>query len=99
MLIGLILAAAAALAVVILAIVYFDDIVKWFRSRNDIKTADKDNIAFTIKQKMSSGNYRVVQGIFNKETDQLVDGQVMQTNKVDDKLNEVHGNEELVIYD
>lgn len=38
-----------------------------------VEEADKENIAFTIKQKLQDGDYKVVQGIFNKR-DTLVDG-------------------------
>jgi hypothetical protein len=98
-LIALILAGAAALAVVVLAIVYYDDIIAWFRARNDIKVRDKNNVAFTIKQKMDNGEYKLVQGIFNKRTEQVVDGQVVQTKMVDERLADVHGQNELVLYE
>jgi hypothetical protein len=45
---------------------------------NDIKAADKDNIAFTIKQRLENGDYKVVQGIFNKRTEDLMDGHVQK---------------------
>jgi hypothetical protein len=98
-LIAIILGAVAALAVVVLAIIYYDDIVKWFRARNDIKVADKDNIAFTIKQRLENGDYKVVQGIFNKRTDDLVEGHAMQSEKLDEELERQHESNELVIYE
>jgi hypothetical protein len=98
-LIALILAAAASLTVVVLAIVYYQDIVKWFRTRNDIKEADKDNIAFTIKDLTENGDFKIVQGIFNKRTETVVDGQVIQAKDVDADLVATHGNKKLVVYE
>ena len=37
---------------------------------------DRDKIAFTIKQEMTSGNYQVIQGIFNTETGEVIDVEV-----------------------
>ncbi len=100
-LLPIILAAVAALGVaaVILTVIYWNDIVEWFRSRNDIKEADKNNIAFTIKENLRSGNYKVVQGIFNKETEELKDVRIMESESLDDQLMKHHEGQELVIYE
>jgi ATPases with chaperone activity, ATP-binding subunit len=37
---------------------------------------DRDKIAFTIKQEMTSGNYQVIQGIFNTESGEVIDVEV-----------------------
>ena len=94
-----ILAAVALLAVVVVAIIYYDDIIEWFRTRNDIKEADKDNIAFTIREKIETGDYKVVQGIFNKRTNDLVEGHAMKTKKLDSEFEQIHADNELVIYE
>ncbi|MFI2632324.1 hypothetical protein ACH5A2_18295 [Streptomyces collinus] len=98
-LIALILMGAAALTVVVLAIVYYDEIVDWFQSRNDLKESDKENVGVTVKTWMKEGNYKIVQGIFNKRTETLVDGRVMRTKEVDHKLDQVHGPNEIVVYE
>jgi len=98
-LIPIIIAAAAALVVVVVAIVFWDDIVNWFQSRNDIKEQDKANIAFTIKERMKSGDYKVVQGIFNTKSEEIIEGRAMQTESLDEELEKVHERNELVIYE
>jgi hypothetical protein len=98
-LIAIILGAAAALTVVVLAIVYYEEILGWFRKRNDLKVSDRANIAFTIKQKLRKGEFKVVQGIFNTRTAEVVDGQVLRTRELDEELAEVHRVQELVIYE
>jgi hypothetical protein len=98
-LLAVILGAISAVAVIFVVVIKWSKIVKWFRSRSEIKEADKANIAFTIKQKCNNGDYKVVQGIFNKRTENIVDGLVYQSKKIDSKLDEVHANKELVIYE
>lgn len=95
----LVAAAAATLAVVVLAILHYDKVIAWFTSRNAIKEADKDNLAVTIKTKLDNGNYKVVQGIFNTRSEKFVDGQVIHAQKIDQRLDDLHGDEELVVYD
>lgn len=99
LLIPIILKAVAALAVVMFVAISFDEIVQWFRSRNGIKEADKDNIAITIKQRLDNGEFRVVQGIFNKRTDALAEARVMQARQLDPAFENVHRDTELVVYE
>ena len=98
-LIPIIIAAAAALAVVVVTIVYWDDIVKWFRSRNNIKEADRANVAFTIKERLATGEFKLVQGIFNTRTERVVDGHVMQAKQLEARLEREHQGGDLVIYE
>ena len=98
-LIAVILAVAGTLAVVVVAILYYEEIIKWFRSRNDIKEADKANIAFTIKQRLNSGDYKIVQGIFNKRNETILDGHVIQAKELDKDLADAHEGKELVLYE
>ncbi|MCK6512128.1 hypothetical protein L6R29_19515 [Myxococcota bacterium] len=97
--IGIILAAVATVAVTVLLIVYWNDIVDWFRSRNDIKVEDRDNIAFTLQEKLANGNYKTVQGIFNTRTNTLKDGRAIESKQVDEELHQLHKEEELVVYE
>ena len=98
-LIPIIIAAAASIAVMVVVIVTWAEIIDWFQSRNDIKEKDKENIAFTIKERLKSGDFKIVQGIFNKRTDDIVDGRAMQTKELDKELAKHHERNELVIYD
>jgi hypothetical protein len=96
----LILAATAILAVTaVVAIVYWDDIVGWFKDRNSIKEADKANIAFTIRDKINNNEFTLVQGIFNKRTEKVVEGRKMKTKSLDSKMDQVHKDNDLVIYE
>ena len=98
-LIGILLAAAAGLAIVVLVLLKWDKIIDWFRGRQELKQSDKDNIAFTLQEKLSNGHFKTIEGIFNKESNELLDGEVYESEKIDQKLAEAHRNEPLVIYE
>ena len=95
-----IIAALAMLAVEVVVIAYltYNFIVNWFRNRSPIKEQDKDNIAFTLKENVASGNFRLVQGVFNPSTEKLVDGRVIETKELDEKMSELHSENKLVVY-
>ncbi len=98
-LMAIIIAAVAGLALAVVAIVYWDDIVNWFQSRNNLKVADRDTIAFTIKEKLASGEFTVVQGIFNQRTEKILDGRKMRTKALDSQFDRAHKDQDLVIYE
>ena len=90
----IILAAIAFLAVVSWAIISRRKIIDWFRSRHRIKHPNE--IAFTLNTRLKSGDYEVVQGIFDKQTQDVTDGQVIQSGEIESSV--ASGNE-LKIYD
>jgi hypothetical protein len=73
-------------------------IVDWFRQHQSLALADVNNIAFTIKRGLSEGKHGLIQGIFNKATDQLVAHQVVQGQGMDDRLRQAHQRHDLVLY-
>jgi len=85
--------------VITLVVLYWNKIVDWFQSRTKLKQSDKDIIAFTIKQELEKGRVPVVQGMFNKRTNEVVDGQKYAAEKLDEQLEELHRGEPLVIYE
>ncbi len=95
---GSLLAKFVIIPLVIAAVaITFKQIANWFKERKKLKESDKDNIAFTLKQELDSGNYVVCQGIFNTKTEELLDGQKLQ-GKVDEELEAQHQGRPLVIY-
>jgi len=94
-----IIAAAATLTVVVIALLNWDRIIDWFKNRRQLKQSDKDNIAITIKTLLENGKYKTVQGIFNKATNVLADGEAYVSDSIDEHLAEVHSNDELVLYE
>lgn len=91
-----ILGGLAFAAVVVLVYLNWDRIIGWFRGRQSLKQADRDNIAFTVKENLSDGNYSVVQGIFNQRTNQVLDGEKYNAKDLCDELK--YNKESLIIY-
>jgi hypothetical protein len=85
--------------VIVIPILKWDRIVNWFRAREELKNSDKDNIAFTLQEKLKNGKYKTVQGIFNTRTNELLDEEKIISEQIDDRLVEVHRNYDLVIYE
>ena len=97
-LIAILLGLAATAAVIYLICLFWDNIVEWFRNRNNIKNSSRDNIAFTLQKKLDNGNYKTVQGIFNQNTHEMVDKQVIEHEQMDNQLAQTHRGQELVVY-
>ncbi len=76
-----------------------DIIINWFQNREKLKISDNDNIAFTIQEKVKNKEYKTVQGIFNKRTNEVVDAQEIRSNRLDRQIKELHRDNELVIYE
>lgn len=90
--------AFAIWGVVTLLRITFKLIVNWFRERRSLKQQDKNNIAFTIKTEMEAGNYVVCQGIFNTDSEVILDGQKLKSKEMDQELINAHKSQPLVIY-
>lgn len=92
--IAAILGCIALLAVVCWAIISYRKIVDWFRSRHRIKNPNE--IAFTLNTRLKAGDYEVVQGIFDKHSQTVTDGQVINASEIESSI--ASGNE-LKIYE
>jgi hypothetical protein len=97
--ISLIIAAAAVLTAVVLLLLNWEKVIDWFKGRTRLKVSDKDNIAFTLQEKLKSGKFETVQGIFNKSTNKLLDGTKYISEEIDDQLAKAHRREKLVLYE
>ena len=90
-----------ALGCVVVALLGADNIINWFRgfftNRNRIKNPSE--IAFTLKEKLSNGNVKIVQGVFCQKTDQIEDGIQYEAEQLDKDLEAIHEDEDLVIYE
>ena len=100
--ISIIAAALSAIALVVLVIAFlnFDILLDWFRGKTKLKQSDRDNIAFSLQERLSNGRYKTVQGIFNKRTNEVLDGQEIKSNDVESSLRQDHiEGDGLVIYE
>jgi hypothetical protein len=96
---AVIAAAVVGLVAIVVPLLIWKDIVDWFRGKRKIKEADKANIAFSLKNSLENGNYEVVQGIFNPNSEELLDGQKFQAENLDEQLVAAHKDKELVLYE
>lgn len=92
-----IVATLAVLAVI--ALLTFQAIVSWFRARTDLKLQDKNNIAFSLQKKLQTGKYKTVYGIFNSQSEELLDHNVVESTDIDQELRGIHRGNEVVVYE
>ena len=98
-LIPIILAAVAGFGIAYLVFFGWDDLIHWFQARHNLKTGDRDNIAFTLQQKLKDGKFKTVQGIFNKRTEKVADARVVQSDDISSEQKQHHRKTELVVYE
>lgn len=95
---GLIIASLLAVAFLTL-----QEIMNWFSQHYNILHKNKDNVAFTIKDKLENGNYQVVQGIFNDRTGNVIEERTIETEAIDEELKQIHDEYEdedcIVVYE
>jgi len=102
---GLILAITLAVAiydiltVIAIIILTIAEVFSWFRSKSALVTSDKNNVPFTLMDKLSSGDYGVIQGVFNKDTEKVLDARKYKAEQLDEQLKQAHRANPLVIYD
>jgi ketosteroid isomerase-like protein len=97
-LIGAILLASVALEIIFMVILAFLDVTTWFSEYSYIYQRDTDNIAFTLKTKLATGDYETVQGIFNKRDSKVKTGRKVQSKGYDTKLANKHKTKDLVVW-
>lgn len=84
--------------VVALFLLTYQLVLDWFQQNEELVASDIDNIGVTLKELYQTGNYKIVQGVFNKRTNQVVTGRKIHAQKIDQSLDEKHRNQELIIY-
>lgn len=76
---------------------HWNRILSWFQTRLRFKL-DPDAIAFSIREKMATGHYQTVYGIFNSRTRKLMDAEAVISDRVDKRIADMHRDDELVIF-
>lgn len=71
-------------AAVGLAICYWQDIVDWFRNFTYQNPIDYDNCGVLLKEQISGGNYNLIQGVFNRRTNQYLEARRIEASQLDD---------------
>ncbi len=84
--------------IIALTFLTYQLILDWFLENEELVQSDMDNIAVTVKELFETGNYVIVQGVFNTRANKVVAGRKIQAKKVDDKVAELHRDQILVVY-
>jgi hypothetical protein len=71
-------------------------IVDWF---DGVDAKMPSEVGFTVAEALSSGNFKVVQGVFNKNTNKVRTGRTMDVSEMDATLDGHHKAHKVVIYD
>lgn len=85
--------------VMVIALLCFEQVINWFRSRSHIKASNANNVAFSLQERASDGKYSTVYGIYNTQTDTLHDAETVQSTNVDDNISNLHKKNKLVVYE
>ena len=96
------LAAAAIFVTVFFAVISYPAIMEWFHNPNieALATSSADEVAYTLKERLSTGAYEVVQGVFNQRTN-VAHKHAMRKlggSEIDAGLRAAHGNKSLAVY-
>jgi hypothetical protein len=90
--------ALIAISHVAFTLLTFEEIANWFTDKQALKESDKDNLAFTLQEKLSTGEYNTVQGIFNTRTHTMPAARTITSKHVDAKLAAIHATHEIALY-
>lgn len=101
LIIGAIIGALAEVAIEVLRIflLLLADVVEWFVQRLRHHLQDPNKVAFTLRECFQSGNYAVVQGVFDTQRNTVVgDARRIQAQQVDDRIRAAHERRQVVVY-
>lgn len=84
-------------SVVMLTMLYFNSMIDWFRSKFQLKQSDVNNIAFSLNNR-TENRYSTVYGIYNTNTDTVLDAQKVNSNDIDAQIKLMHKDSKLAIY-
>lgn len=78
---------------------FFINIVSWFKDSDRIRILEenKNTLALTLKEKLDSNEYKVINCLFNKNDNKIIDAQVITTDKLDKNTKEQFGTKEMII--
>ena len=82
----------------ILEIITFDEILSWFKERVSLKESDAEIVAFSLFSRKEE-HYEIGICLFNKKTNEIIDAEKLISKQIDEKLTEIHLNDEFVIYE
>lgn len=78
------LASVAISVVVHFVLLHWREIVNWFQNWiNGHQSVDKDAVGFTVREAVTKGDYKLVQGVFNTSTGKVLDARRVGAENLD----------------
>ena len=76
----------------------WDRIVAFMHEHTSLKEADVNNVGFSLQQKLTSGEYKTVYGIFNTRSQKVLAAESVCSEDVDTQVASAHKDNPLVIF-
>ena len=73
------------------------EMVNWCSNKGALKQSDKDKIAVMVKTQLATGHVREIHGICNTRTEEVLDGQQYEAKELDQELQDVFGEDDVVV--
>jgi hypothetical protein len=89
---------AVAGAVIIAVCLNWERIVSFMVGHSALKESDVDNVGFSLQEKVSSGDYRTVYGIFNTRKGEVLAAEAVESQRVDTQVAAHHHRNPLVLF-
>lgn len=90
--------ATAAVAAVVLSVLYADEILNWFKSRISRNSFSSNRVGFTVMKHLNNGNFEVVQGVINTTTEEIEEGRTIEAQQIDADLRNAHDHRGVAIW-
>ncbi|MEG4575289.1 hypothetical protein QUA56_21765 [Microcoleus sp. N3A4] len=68
----------------------YNRLLSWFEQREPLLEADRDRVGVSIMEYLSNGNYRMVAGIFDTVTEEVIEQETLEARNVDDQIKQAH---------
>lgn len=91
------LGAAAVATVIVVGVLTIYEVAKWFQQYQSLAKKES-NVAITLKVKIEKKQYAVVQGIFDKNTNELGPARTIKYDSLDSQMRQAHQENDLVVY-
>lgn len=95
---GLVTLVAAGIAVAaVISLLTYEEILSWFKPR--LSAEEKNLFGYSIMKHLNNGNYNTVQGIFDTDSQQILDSRTIESKEMDYELEKLHQeNDGYVVY-
>lgn len=71
-------------------------ITGWFKENVALIRSSVNNLAFSLKKYLPNGKYEAVHGVYDKSTGELLDGKDLQSNALDEEMENRHHGKDLI---